>query len=264
MIKNLFMDNPMENMIRVKLTFNEQAEHSKIDTINAVSLIDHKKDRKKRQDNLLNKLNSLNHPVIILSLEELFHRHLTGFGEIKQFAGDLSSLLNSNQLTHSPLCYLNAFTFAFLAAAKNYDLFVDIVNKQESIETVKKLTAEINNLTEFERIGQALPDEYSSLKDAYLSLRRIIARPSARDEQRILYVLLLSGETTFEQVETCLDGNTSLTQRILAMLKASHVVVENQSKYSIKENCLGVVLFCLRETQGLDPVSTLETILGDQ
>jgi plasmid stabilization system protein ParE len=253
----------MGYLIRVKLTFGEQSDNAQNNAINAESLINNESDSKMRQEKLFHKLDSMNGSVPILSLEKLFHRHINGFGEIKQFVGDLVYLLSTNQLKLSPLCYLHAFTFAFLAAAKNYDLFMDIVNKQEVKEQVKKLAAEIKSLTEFERIGKPLPEEYSSLKAPYLSLRQIIARPSARDEQRILSLVLLSGSTTFEQLEACLDGNTSLVQRILAMFKGSNVIIENQSKYFINENYLAIVLFCLRETQGLDPISMLQNLLRD-
>lgn len=254
----------MGNLIRVNLTFGEQPDNAQNNAIHAASLIDHESDSKIRQETLLNKLDSLHEPAIILSLEKLFHRHIYGFGEIKQFTGDLCSLLSSNQLDKSPLCYLNAFTFAFLASAKNYDLFMDIVNQQEVKEKVENLHADIKNLTEFERIAKPLPEESSTLKDPYLSLRQILARPSARDEQRILSLLLLSGATAFEQLEAALDGNTSLTQRILALFKANHLILENQSKYSLNENDLAVVLFCLRETQGLDPISMLENLVRDK
>jgi len=254
----------MGNLIRVRLTFSEEAVKAEKNAINVESFIDHESDSTKRQENLYNKLASKNNSISILSMEQLFHRHINGFGEIKQFVGDLSYLLMTDQLKQSPICFLNAFTFAFLASAKNFDLLMDIVNQQEVKTKVELLVNEINNLAEFERRGKPLAEAYSSLKTPYLSLRQIIARPSARDEQRILSLVLLSGLTTFAQLEASVDGNTSLVQRILALFKEINVIVEVQSKYCINENNLAIVLFCLRETQGLDPISMLENLVRDQ
>ena len=254
----------MDNLIRVKLTFGEQADNAYNNTINAESFIDHESDSKIRQETLLNKLNSLNESVTILSLERLFNRNINGFGEIKSIVSDLFFILNIDKLKYSPLCHLNAFTFAFLAAAKNYDLFIAIDNKQEVKEKVEQLVAEINSLTEFERIGKPLAEKYGSLKAPYLSLRQMIARPSARDEQRILALTLISGSMTFEKLEAALGCNTSLIQRILAMFVADKVILENRLNYSINENYLAIVLLCLRETHGMDPLNILQNILGDQ
>ena len=198
--------------------------------------------------------------IEILGLDRLFRRRIRGFDPINQFVGALASLPSSPAFPQPLVCHIDAFAYAFLKGAENFDLLlplddtanVDFRNTRASwIKTIKALE-------NFERLGKALPAEASVTAEAYLAIRNIFARPSARDERRALATLLLSGPSTLEEITLDLGLNYTLGQRTLAGFESIAVVEKrSNSVFSIAESALPRVVFCLRETMGVDPLSAL-------
>lgn len=83
----------------------------------------------------------------------------------------------------------NAFQAFRIFRAKNFDLFLDL-----DLSGVRKELVAIRCLIErlelFERTGEKGGGELGA---TYLAVRRAVARPSASDERRALWILLLAG-----------------------------------------------------------------------
>ncbi len=202
----------------------------------------------------------------IVELCNLFRRRAGGFGVINTFIGGLLD----KDTRFDGQCEINLFAYAFLKHAKNYDFFTrfDQQNLNDIQQVIDDLTLKIAQLEDFERLGTPLPTEIANtLKAPYLKLRAIAARPAARDEQRTLACLLISGPSTAQEVKLDLDLNSSLDQRVMAALVATGTVVEqknchNQEVYSLNTQTLPVVIFLVRETIGLDVIDLLDNIGG--
>ena len=191
----------------------------------------------------------------IYQLEQLFRKSTTGFKPIKKFVGALTSIQNNNSLS----CYIDVFVYSFLKGAKNFDLLLQFDKKhnKEFVDTYKQWSDEISSLGNFERSGkQNISDKQ---KKQYLELRKIVARLSARDEIRTLATLLVSGPSTLEEVSIDLGLNYTLGQRTVGVFKNIDVVEKrDKEKYAIATEALPIVIFCLRETIGLDLLSNLD------
>ena len=189
----------------------------------------------------------------IYQLEQLFRKSTTGFKPIKQFIGALTAIQNNNTLS----CYIDVFVYSFLKGVKNFDLLLpfDKKHNKEFIDTYKQWSDKISSLENFERSGEIIDTE---LKNQYLSLRKIISRASARDEIRTLATLLVSGPSTLEQVSEDLGLNYTLGQRTIGVFENIDVVKRESDIYAIASEALPVVIFCLRETIGLDLLSNLD------
>lgn len=204
----------------------------------------------------LKNLFDLNSSTCSLQLDQLLRRRTGGFIDINTFAGALLSIWGD--LPEARFCSIDIFAFAFLKHAKNYDLFM-----QPDPETLDQLQAKIKGwqraiqaLEDFERLGLDLAPEYSHLKQVYLSLRVLTSRPSARDEQLTLSVLLVCGPLTRDEISSDLGLNCSLNQRIMVALQATGAIENrhdgDEIRYLINEAALPVCLFVVREIIGLD------------
>ena len=204
-------------------------------------------------ENLTNRILNSKKTVAIYQLEQLFRKSTTGFKPIKQFVAALTNNSDKRNLD----CYINVFAYSFLKGAKNFDLLLsfDRNENEEFIKTFKNWSDKITKLENFERFGKCInPD----LKDRYLALRKIISRPSARDEIRTLATLLVSGPSTLKEVSEDLGLNYTLSQRTIGVFEDIEVVEKrDKEKYAIAAEALPVVIFCLRETIGLDLLSNL-------
>ncbi len=195
----------------------------------------------------------------IYQLEELFRKSTQGFKPIKRLVGALTSIADDKNL----ICYIDAFAYSFLTGAKNFDLLLQFDKKHnnEFIDTYKQWSEIFSKLENFERFGkQNISDEQ---KKQYLDLRKIVSRPSARDEIRTLATLLVSGPSTLKEVKEDLGLNYSLGQRTIGVFKDIKVVEKREGEkyaleYAIATEALPVVIFCLRETIGLDLLSNLD------
>lgn len=192
----------------------------------------------------------------IFALERLFRRCPGGFGDLKAFIGALSSLPGQATLS----CQIDGFAYAFLKGAKNIDFFLPEAPEDSPFRAIlPKWNETITTLEDFERLGQPLPARLASIKDDYLHLRQILARKSARDERRSLATLLVNGPSTLADLTKDLGLNYTLSQRVLAVFINSGIVkARTESQYVIREDALPIVLFCLRETMGVDPLKSLQ------
>lgn len=165
-------------------------------------------------------------------------------------------LANSRQ--RSPLA-LHAFTYAFLGSAKNVDLFLD-ADDSRIREQLLSLCSALGALEAFEREGAALPKALESLKAPYLRLRRVMLRPSARDERRALTHLLMTGPATAGELVAALElPSPSGAER--ALMALAPVVVSRREAsheiFEIEDSLLPVALFAVRERMGIDPLAVL-------
>ncbi len=189
-------------------------------------------------------------------LDQLLRRRKNGFSEINRFTATLLKIMD--RLDNFKGCRMDIFAFAFLKYAKNYDLFMvaspaNVAHLQGTVTDWKEI---VQALEDFERLGQDLAPKYSHFKDIYLKLRSAVSRPSARDEQRTLAVLLGSGPSTLDEISIDLGLHYSLNQRIITTLQNTGAIesrdVNGGPQYFIKETALPVVLFLTRELIGLD------------
>ncbi len=195
----------------------------------------------------------------ITGLERLFRRRTGGFSDIKQFVSVLLSLPPKNDKALQ--CEIDVFAYAFLRGAKNFDLLMPVSNSADgSFQRVyPQWQKVIHALEDFERLGEPLPQGIDINKDNYLKLRQVVTRKSARDERRTLTTLLVSGLSTLEELSADMGLNYPLAQRTLGVFVNIGVVEQlDGGIYKIVESALPLVVFCLRETMGLDLLSCFE------
>lgn len=174
-------------------------------------------------------------------------RNEVGFETVKAMAEKASP--------ENPLV-MNAFLYAFLCAAKNFDLFLT-ANTDTIASDTKAISAKMDSLADFERDARNWPP--ASLRDRYLALRKVLARGTARDERRTLAALLFSGPSTSVQVAEDLGMSTGLAERILRAL-APLLERHNDDAYALRTDTdsLAVVLHLLGSTLGVDPLGVLQ------
>lgn len=194
----------------------------------------------------------------ISGLDALFRRRSGAFQPLKKFVGALASIDATDKPTEALVCRIDVFAYAFLKSAKNLDFVLPRragANADDEFARVRdSWAATIIALEQFERMGTSLPKGTVEAQ-RYLGLRRIVSRPSARDELRALVVLLTSGPSTLAEISGDLGLNYTLGQRTLAAYESEGVaVIERRSGevFSIVKDSLPLVVFCLREKMGVD------------
>ena len=208
-------------------------------------------------------------PPEILCLEGIFRRSISGFGPLQKM---VSTLLDVDMEIR---CQIDAFAFAFLSGAKNYDtlLHVDHSSKQILQKQCAQWRDAVAALTEFERLGKEKPSkwslsssDWSHLKATYLALRSIVGRDSARDERRTLVVLLITGPASSDQIREDLRLNYSLSRRVMSALVDTGALSyrRESSEYLLDLKAISVVLFLVRELMGLDMLEMLDSIGAEQ
>lgn len=173
-------------------------------------------------------------------------RNTAGFDTIKSLA---------EQANRDKRLVINAFLYAFLCPAKNFDLFLK-ENTDEISSDIATIEKKMKSLADFEREATSLRE--TGLESIYLAARNVVARKSARDEQRTLATLIFSGPSTTEQIAEDLGISENLAGRILRVLGA---VVEEQAsgRFALRAgtDTLAVVLQLIQSTLGLDPIRVL-------
>lgn len=193
----------------------------------------------------------------VYQIDKLFRRSTKGSKPMKKLVGALSVIPEDKKIT----CSIDAFAYSFLKGAKNFDLLLPLDKEQYKtfIQAYNNWSIQISDLENFERSGKLIDKE---LKEQYLALRKIVSRPSVRDEIRTLATLLISGPSTLEEVSEDIGLNYTLGQQTVGIFENIEVVrreqIKDVSKYVIVEKALPVVIFCLRETIGLDLLSNLD------
>lgn len=198
----------------------------------------------------------------VSGLERLFRRRSGAFRPLRRLVGELASAEAPENWTGQTLsCRIDAFAYAFLKSAKNFDFVLPrpAAPGDDFAAIHAQWSKTISDLEAFEREGRAMPrDSVSPAR--YLALREIVSRPSARDELRALVVLLTSGPSTMEEISEDLGLNYTLGQRTLAAYESpAAAVVERRSGsiFAIGKVALPLVVFCLREKMGLNLLPTI-------
>ena len=191
------------------------------------------------------------HVSLILGWDDVgdtaeFRRNSTAFGVIKALAAEASR--------EKPL-RLNAFFYAYLCPAKNFDLFLE-ENVDEITSDIADIESKMGHLEAFEREAEAID---KTLRKTYLAVRHVAARANARDEQRTMAVLLFNGFSTADQLAMELGISENLAERCC---RALHPVIteDDKGRFALKNDneTLASVLYLVRATLGLDPVSVLK------
>lgn len=208
----------------------------------------------------------------ILSLDSLFRQTCGGFTPIQQFIGALTYLPVINNGPKPLLCEVDLFAYIFLAGTHNIDRLLPIAktNDIELAHIQNGCTEALSTLEDFERTG-TLPAEMSELDaQQYLSIRRIIARPSARDEWRVLARLLISGPSTASNLARELSLDYIFAQQTLHLFESIGIFSRwgkepsqdtEESIFVIDKVAIPLVLFCLKGTLGIDLLGNLSTLL---
>ena len=199
--------------------------------------------------------------TVISGLGYLFRRRAGAFRPLKRFVAALTSMGPPGKLPQPLVCRMDVFAYAFLKSAKNLDLVLPRrADGHDDYGNVRKTWAEtIAALERFERTGKPLPGGDVEAR-RYLAMRKIISRPSARDELRALAVLLTNGPSTLAEISGDLGLSYTLGQRTLAAYEDDDVaVVEHRPGgfFSIQKEALPLAVFCLREIMGIDLLSAL-------
>jgi hypothetical protein len=208
-------------------------------------------------DKLETALRAAQQPIIVSGLDALFRRNTSGFNPIKRFVGALTQV--EERGVGPVTCRINAIAYALLKGAKNFDLLLpeDRDTNGPFREVLPSWKHQIAALERFERDGDDRLDPW--LRERYLESRPVMARASARDEQRSLAALLLSGPSTREEITQDLGLSYDLSQRVMAPFVSSGIVEASKQEgcYTIAHRALPLVLFLLRETIGIDPLTIL-------
>ncbi|MGB7251043.1 MAG: hypothetical protein WBC73_19065 [Phormidesmis sp.] len=210
--------------------------------------------------------------TVILSVDRLFRQTPQGFAPIRQFITELVYLPTIPRLAAPLLCEIDLFAYAFLAGAKNFDLLLPLMsaNGIGLAQMRSDCTAALQALENFERTGTLPPNVGELDAQQYLAIRRIISRPSARDELRTLATLMVSGPSTATDLVKDLGISRSLAQRILSLFESVGIFarwVDEPSDqvpepiFAIEKVAIPLVAFCLRETLGLDLLSNLSALV---
>ena len=194
-------------------------------------------------------------PHTVYGVDQLFRKRAEYFKKTKKFVSSLFDISCSESALANIDCHIDVFAYAFLSGAKNFDFFLrnDGVREGPFWNALSDIACTIHDLEAFERLGQPLPAGSSVTREHYLALRKIISRPSARDERRSLATLLISGPSTMDDVGRDLGLGYTLSQRTLGVFHDIDVVEKrNDEVFAITRPALAMVVFVLRETMGID------------
>ena len=251
--------------------------------------------------------------IVVYPLDKLFRKSTEGLQPIKKFVGALAENPDTKK---EVTCYIDVFAYSFLKRAKNFDLLLQLHQEQNEDfkNKYKEWSDDIKKLEKFERFGKTKffckQHIFDDQKDIYLHLRKIVSRPSTRDEIRTLATLLVSGPSTLKEISDDLGLHYTLGQRTVGVfsdfsikkhspsigfIKGLQYILdalisckslkdqdildkkdikilesrekedekedddekEKEKEYKISSEALPVVIFCLRETIGLDLLSNL-------
>lgn len=224
------------------------------------------------EKNLLHQLQSASGSIRILGVDQLFRQALGGSRAIRQFVSALAHLPALPQLPSPLPCDIDLFAYAYLVGAQSFDLLLPIVNANDiTLAQIQIDCAEaLHALEDFEASG-SLPKAMSELDaQQYLGLRKVICRPSAQRELKILATLMISGPSRASDLMREQGMDYALGQQILDLFESLGIVTRwgeepgsyaEEPTYVIEKVAIPLVVFCLRETLGLDLLSNLSALL---
>jgi len=149
-------------------------------------------------------------------MEGAFRRRASDIGPIRDLVTALLDVEGDIR------CRIDAFAYAFLRGAKNYDSFMNVDG--ESLKALRSRVLgwrqTLDALTDLERLGKeptGTSTHWQRTKNCYLALRAIVGPDSARDERRALVVLLVTGPAGSDEIRDDLRLNYSLSRRVKAL-----------------------------------------------
>lgn len=203
--------------------------------------------------------------LCIENIEGLFRRRSRGFSGIKKFVGALNACVHSIEGLKEIDLEVDAFAYAFLCGAKNFDFVLPQAAAQASAadhtlytEVKDRWDQKLRDFEMFESHGEFLE---AKEKQRYLALRSILSRRGARDEFRALATLLVSGPSTGSEISKDLGMPYDLSDRILPSLGRTGVTEmpdELEGRYRISLDAIPCVVFILREVGGIDLLPILK------
>ena len=195
----------------------------------------------------------------ISACESLFRRKPSGFTPIKKLLATIRELKQARPETNV-ICSFNVFSYSFLVGAKNYDLILpeDPNNLYRSQE--KAFSEALSQINQFEQSAKPLPRQLNT--EHYLTARKLLTRPSAREERRILCELLISGRSTAAELAEELSIWPDLIERTLPFLQQMKLIENEDDNYLINSENLAFIYFLLRATMGLCALETLTPFLS--
>jgi hypothetical protein len=223
------------------------------------------------EKSLLHQLQAASAETCILGTDQLFRQSLGGLSPIYRLISALTYLPAMSRLASPLPCEIDLFAYAFLAGAKNFDLLLPLVstNNITLAQIQADCTEALRALEDFERTG-ALPTDLSELDaQQYLAIRKVVSRPSARDELRTLATLLISGPSAASDLVRELGIHYSLASQVLGLFESIGIFTRwnedpgmaKESIFVIDKVAIPLVVFCLRETLGLDLLSNLSALV---
>jgi hypothetical protein len=202
---------------------------------------------------------SITHDSIyeVYGVDKLFRRGSKGFGDIKKFFAALTEDTNDH---HTLICHVDVFAYSFLKYAKNFDFLFEQPEYYDKNFKEKYIVAwrnKIDTYEKFELFGNKKLLQVE--KKAYLSLREIATRKSARDEWRLIASLIMSGPGTLEEICQELNIGYTLKPRILKpFINKGFVNMMNDDMFIINIRFMPIVLYFLRELLGIDLLGGIE------
>ena len=224
------------------------------------------------EKSLFHQLQTIPPDTNILGLDALFRQTCGGFEPIAQFVRALAMQPVVRGNPTLLLCEIDLFAYTFLSGLNNFDLLLPL-SQHTNVELaqVKSGCEEaLSTLENFERSG-TLPKRMSELDaQQYLAVRRIIVRPTAHTERKALATLLISGPSTASNLERELNIPNHAAQQTLFLFESIGLLtrwgeepgyVGNEPVFVIDKVAIPLVLFCLKETLGLDLLGNLSSLL---
>ncbi len=224
------------------------------------------------ENSLYYRLKAADKRTCILGVDQLFRTPYGGLAPVEQLIGALRRLPTIASVRSPLLCEIDLFTYAFLASTHSFDRLLPITETDDTelAQSQAGCVEAIRMLKNFERTG-FLPTSMSGL-DAHqhLALRRLIDRSSARDEWRVLAKLLVGGPSTASSLERELTLNYTFAKQTLRLFESIGIFTRwgeepdrntGETIFAIDRVAIPLVLSCLRETLGLDLLSSLPALL---
>lgn len=226
---------------------------------------------------LLYQLQLIEPSTRISGLDYLFRRTYGGFDPVLQFVNVLTNLPEISNAPAPLLCDVDLFAYAFLAGTHNFGRLLPLVqgNSVTLAQMLNDCQEAMRTLETFERTGAFLPAQMSEIDThRYLSIRQVVAQPSACKELQVLAALLISGPSTASNLASELALTQKETNQTLHLFRSIGILsCRNQAfndalgsdsselVFSISKVVIPLVLFCLKERLGLDLIGDLLALM---
>lgn len=192
--------------------------------------------------------------LVLGNCEALFERHPDGYRPLKELEQALPQLESAHP-GREIRCHFNAFAYAFLKGAKNYDFLLLEERNSPFRQEEAHFRALLNELERFEQRGETFPASLD--RETYFALREIFTRRSAREERWTAAELLVSGPATAQSLTAALGSHEPTIRRALHRYQALGVLSLDGEVACLSRLHLPLVYFFVRELMGIDPLELL-------